>query len=553
VLACPETLPAGPVEVPMGHPLVRQTVEDCLTEATDADGFLEVVKGLASGRIERVAVDVPEPSAFARGVLSVKPYGFLDDAPLEERRTQAVLSRRVVADRVADGIGALDPDAVARVRSEAWPEPRDAEETHEALLWMGYVEDGEAEAWRPWLLALAAAGRVVREGARWFAVEATRDPKEVLRGRLEALGPVLPEAVGDDASLAALEAEGAVLRVRWEGRDAWCERRLLARIQRHTLDRLRREIEPVSAADYLRFLAAWQHADGSRRLEGPRGVAEVVRQLAGFEAPAALWESRILPRRVEGYRREWLDQLTLGGEVAWGRLFGAGASAVRATPIALFPREDLDLWLGLAPAPAAPALDGPAAQALAALRERGALFPQEIARHARLLPSYVERALADLLAQGLVTCDAFAGLRQLLVPPSRRRHPFATVGRWSLLRREGPVVSDDEAVARRLLLRTGVVFRRVLLRERLPVPWRDLVRALRRLELRGEVRGGRFVAGFDGEQYALPEAVPLLRSVRRGGPRAPVEVCAADPLNQTGVLTPDERVPLAASRTVVVA
>jgi ATP-dependent Lhr-like helicase len=562
VLACPETLPPGPVEVPMDHPLVRQTVEDCLTEATDCDGLVEVLEGLRSGRIERVAVDVPEPSSFARGVLSVKPYGFLDDAPLEERRTQAVLSRRVVEDRVADGIGALDDDAVARVKAEAWPDPRDAEETHEALLWMGYVEDAEAEAWKPWLLALAGQGRVVREGSRWFAAEATRDPKEVLRGRLEAVGPVPAPSGGDDASLfRLLEAEGAVLRVRWGGRDAWCERRLLARIQRHTLDRLRREIEPVPAAEFVRFLAAWQHADESRRLDGPRGVAEVVRQLAGFEAPAALWESRILPLRVRGYRREWLDQLTLGGEVAWGRLFGAGACPVRTTPVTLFPREDLDLWLGLAPAPKEPGLDGPANQALAALAERGALFPQEIGRHARLLPTYVERALGDLLSRGLVTCDAFAGLRQLLVPPSRRKHPFATVGRWSLLRRGDAVVPDDEALARRLLLRTGVVFRRTLLRERVPTPWRDLVRALRRLELRGEVRGGRFVAGFDGEQYALPEAVTLLRSLRRrraeegdeGAKRPRVEVCAADPLNQTGFLTPDERVPTAPSKTVVVA
>jgi len=551
VLACPETLAPGPTEVPWDHPLVRQTVEDCLHEAMDVDGFLEVIEGLASGRIERVAVDVAEPSAFARGVLSAKPYGFLDDAPLEERRTQAVLARRVISDRVADGVGALDPEAIARVRAEAWPDPRDAEEVHEALLWMGYVTAEEARPWAEWLAGLASVGRVVREGDRWFATEASRDEKVVLRGRLEALGPVF----SDDPLLGALEAEGVVLRVRIEGREAWCDRRLLARIQRHTLDRLRKEIEPVPAADFLRFLAAWQHAEESRRLEGPRGVVEVVRKLAGFEAPAAAWEKSLLPLRVRGYRKEWLDQVTLSGEVSWGRLWGCGASAVRATPIALLPREDLDLWLSLSSPPGEDGLDGPALDALAALRAHGALFPQEIAKRARLLPSYVERALGDLVARGLVTCDAFSGLRQLVVPPSKRRAPVVTMGRWSPLERPAGVEIDAEAVARRLLARTGVVFRRTLERERLPTPWRDLLRALRRLELRGDVRGGRFVAGFDGEQYALPEAVTLLRAVRRekAATRAPLEVAAADPLNQLGILTPDARVPATAAKRVRIA
>jgi ATP-dependent Lhr-like helicase len=514
----------------------------------DVDGFLKVVEGLASGAIERVAVDVPEPSSFARGVLAARPYAFLDDAPLEERRTQAVLARRVAPARVVDALGALDPEAVERVREEAWPDPRDAEEVHEALLWMGYVTREEAEPWRAWLGELAAAGRVVLEGDRWFAAEASRDPLAVLRGRMEALGPV----ESDDPAMAALEAEGTVLRVRIGGREAWCDRRLLARIQRQTLERLRREIEPVSAADFLRFLGAWQHAAEEHRLEGPRGVAEVVRQLAGVEIPASLWERRILPLRVKDYRRDWLDQLTMGGEVAWGRLWGSGASAVRATPLALFPREESDLWLSMAPLATPDGLGSDGAEVLAALDARGALFPQEIERHARLLPSRVETALGELLALGLVTCDAYSGLRQLLVPPSRRRHRVVAMGRWSRLRRPGEVVVDADAVARRLLARTGVVFRRTLARERMPVTWRDVVRSLRRMELRGDVRGGRFVAGFDGEQYALPEAIGLLRSVRRRGAAAPLEVAAADPLNLRGILTPDERAPAGTVRTVLV-
>ncbi|MFO0934282.1 MAG: DEAD/DEAH box helicase [Planctomycetota bacterium] len=552
VLACPETLTGGDVEVPWEHPLVRQTLEDCLHEAMDVDGFLEVLDGLRSGRVERVALDLPEPSAFARGVLAAKPYAFLDDAPLEERRTQAVLARRVQPDRVSDTLGALDPEAVARVREEAWPDPRDAEEVHEALLWMGHVTDAEAGPWRPWLDALAAAGRVEHADGRWRAVEASRDPVVVLRGRMEALGPV----EGDDPAFLALEAQGHVLRARLGGRDVWCDRRLLARIQRYTLDRLRRDIEPVPAATFLRFLAAWQHVDAAHRLEGPRGVAEVVRQLSGVEVPAAAWEAQVLPARVRDYRRDWLDALTLGGEVAWGRLWGEGASSLRAAPVALFPREDLPLWTGLAPSVAPAALDGPAAEVLAALRARGALFPQEIAAHARLLPSHVERALGDLAARGLVTCDAWAGLRGMWTPPSRRRHAVPVMGRWSCFRREGAPTEVTpelaETVALRLLARTGVVCRRTLLRERLPVPWRDVVRALRLLELRGGVRGGRFVAGIDGEQYALPEAVTRLRAARRDGPGAPVEVSAVDPLNYTGILVPGDRVPPQVRRRITV-
>jgi ATP-dependent Lhr-like helicase len=511
VLACPETMAPGDVEVPWDHPLVAQTVEDCLTEAMDADGFLEVVRGLAEGAIDRVARDVPEPSSFARGILSAKPYAFLDDAPLEERRTQAVMARRTLDARLQDTLGALDPGAVAQVKDEAWPEPRDAEEVHEALLWMGYVLDAEARAWRPWLDGLRAAGRVVLEDDRWFATEASRDPRTVLRGRMEALGPV----ESDDPEMKALEAEGVVLRVRVGGREAWCDRRLLARIHQVTLDRLRREIEPVSAADFEHFLACWQHLDPAHRAEGPRGVFEVIAKLAGTEHPAKAWESEVLPSRVRGYRREWLDELTLSGEVAWGRLFGAGSCAVRSTPIAVVPREDLPLWLGLAPAPAEPPADAGARAVLEALRGKGALFAREIAAATRLLPSYVERALGELIAHGLATCDAWSGLRQLLTPPSRRRRPMASMGRWSSFRTGTEVVVDAEALARRLLLRTGVVFRKTLLRERITVPWRDVVRALRILELRGEVRGGRFVAGYDGEQYALPEAVTRLRAARR--------------------------------------
>jgi ATP-dependent helicase Lhr and Lhr-like helicase len=545
VLACPETLPGGPIEVPMEHPIVAQTIEDCLTEAMDLEGFLEVLRGLRDGSIERRAVDTVEPSAFARGILAAHPYSFLDDAPLEERRTQAVISRRVLDSRTSDELGTLDPEAIARVREEAWPQPADAEEVHEALLWMGYVTAEEGRPWQAWLTELAAGGRVLREGDRWFAAEAIREPKAVLRGRMEALGPIPGKDV-DDSHFRELEAEGVVLRTRIAGSEAWCDRRLLARIHRYTLERLRREIAPVSAAQFLRFLGCWQHVDPDHRLEGPRGVAEVVSQLAGFEVPAAAWEGSVLPARVRGYKREWLDQLTLSGEVTWGRLWGSGASAVRRTPVCLVMREDLDEWASLAAQGEAREPTGTALEVSEALAARGAMFFQELARTTKLPPAFVEAGLTELIGLGRVTCDSFAGLRWLIVPAWRRKGGGPAAGRWSLVRREAAAAPSPEFVARRLLRRTGVVFRKTIAREKLPVLWRDIARVCRTLEARGEIRGGRFVAGFDGEQYALPEAVTLLRTVRRRGESpgdpAPVLVSAADPLNFRGILTPDERI-----------
>jgi ATP-dependent Lhr-like helicase len=546
--ACGETLPPGDIVVPYHNPMVRQTVEDCLHEAMDVDGFLEVLRGLKDGRIERVALDTPEPSAFAHGILAAQPYAFLDDAPLEERRTQAVLARRTLDATSADELGALDPEAIRRVREEAWPAPTNAEEVHEALLWMGYVTESEGAPWESWLEDLQAAGRVEREGDRFFAHEASRDPKEVLRGRLEALGPI----VSDDPLLLELEREGTVLRGRFEGQSGWCNRRLLARIHRYTLDRLRKEIEPVTASELLRFLTCWQHVDEEHRLEGQRGVNDVVRQLAGLEVPALAWEANVLPARVRGYRREWLDELVLSGEVAWARVWGSAASPIRTTPVCLLPRDDMHSWLALSKPVDPGALVGVARDLFRALSARGAMFPQELARECRVLPSQLENGISELISRGVVTCDSYAGLRSLLVPASRRRVRATSAGRWSLLRRDPEEAPAVEMVARQLLRRTGVVFRRTIAREKQPFLWRDLLRALRTLEARGEVRGGRFVAGFDGEQYALPEAVSLLRSVRRRGPKDPTYASAADPLNFRGILTPDERVsPLARQKVLV--
>jgi len=558
-VACPENLPAGDLPIPMEHPLVRQTIEDCLTEATDVEGLIEILKRLRSGAIEKVAVDTPEPSAFARAILSSAPYSFLDDAPLEERRTQAVISRRTLDPGALDQIGALDRVAVDRVREEAWPQPETAEEVHEALLWMGFVTDEEAAPWLSWLTQLTSQQRVVHEANRWVAADGPREPKKILLGRLEALGPVFErdpriELAGSEtaAVLLELEREGSALRTRLEGKTAWCERRLLARIHRYTLESLRREIEPVSAAEFLRYLTCWQHVDEDHRVEGPRGTAEVLTQLAGFEAPAWSWEAQILPRRVRDYRREWLDELTLAGEFVWGRLWGGGGSAIRVTPIAIVAREDMDMWVRLSKCPDPEALRGPARDLLDVLSVQGAMFPQELQKCAKLPAAYAEMGLADLISRGLVTCDSFAALRQMITPPSRRKRPVKAVGRWSMFRQAFEPQTANEFLAKQLLRRTGVVFRKILEREKLPIGWAGLARVFRMMELRGEVRGGRFVAGFSGEQFALPGAVELLRAVRRRGLIEPVTVAAVDPLNFQGILTPIERVASTCKQKVLV-
>lgn len=599
-IACPETLPGGDLPVPMEHPLVRQTVEDCLHEAMDVDGFLEVMDGLATGRIERVACDTAEPSAFARGILASQPYTFLDDAPLEERRTQAVLSRRTLDPRIADNLGALDPDAVARVQDEAWPRAESAEEVHESLCWIGYVTRAEAASWDEWLAELKHQGRVTLEGDCWYATDATRDPLQVLKGRMEALGPIsaddprIAACAGADSIevlLTQLENNGAILRTRIAARNAWCERRLLARIQRYTIDRLRSEIEPVSTMVFLQYLSCWQHVDPEYKLEGPLGVKTVLRQLAGFQIPSAAWESAVLPLRVGDYRQEWLDELTLQGEFAWGRLWGDGAAAARIAPVSLIPREDLERWLALSSPPRATALYHPAREILRALNERGPMFATDLQRSAKLLSSYVEMGLSELVARGLVTCDSFGGLRQLVRGASRHRASSKSrparaygEGRWSLFRpprqesasmeldaqpsdalrarakaarryERAPEVDDELAyfVARQMLQRTGIVFRRTMLREKQPLPWYPILRALRHMELRGEVRGGRFVAGFSGEQYALPEAVDLLRKIRKRSALPPLKVSAADPLNFAGILTTDSKVSPTSKTSVILA
>jgi ATP-dependent Lhr-like helicase len=590
-IACAENL-VGEREVP-DHPLTNQAIADALHEAMDIEGLERLLKHIESGEVRIVACDLTEPSPLAMEVLSARPYAFLDDAPLEERRTQAVMGRRWQDPDSASDLGRLDPDAIARVREEAWPDPIDAEELHDSLLWLSFLTEAEVAAgpgWTGWLADLARDRRVVHleERGLWIAAERAAEfaenaseeaLNEILRGRLEGLGPVTPTELaaplrltgGDIAgALAWLEGDGSVMRGRFSAgvtEEQWCDRRLLARIHHYTLRRLRAEIDPVAAKDYLRFLFAWQHVAEDTRLAGPDSLPVVLGGLEGYEAPARAWETEILPARIKDYEPDWLDAQCQAGKVAWARLTvppsapgkTRPSTPVRATPIALLDRRHVPLWMALVPSAEAGDPSPHAKTLLECLKQDGALFFDELTGASHLLRSQAEDALGELVALGLVTSDSFAGLRALLVPSNQRKprtgarrrgrvlhFDIENGGRWSVIRRprrDGAESSRDAAVeqaARTLLRRYGVVFWRMLARESawLP-PWRDLLRVYRRMEARGEIRGGRFVAGFSGEQYALPEAVGALREIRRKPePDQWVSLSAADPLNLAGILTP---------------
>ena len=541
-VACQDNL-QGAREIP-DHPLVNQALRDALEEAVDLHGLETQLRRLCAGEIRTVAKDTPEPSVLSHELLNSAVYTFLDDAPLEERRTRAVYTRRATEARSADDLGALDPAAIERVRAEAWPVANTADEMYDALMVAGFIRTSELAPHWPALLN-ELGERALKRGDAWLAYERKDDdPVEILASRLEVLGPVtgrelkIPDA---NTALLQLEGQGRILRGRFT-RNAveieWCDRRLLARIHRYTLNRLRAEIEPVSAADFMRFLLHWQHVAGEDQVKGVEGLAAVIEQLEGFELAAAAWEHDVLPARVADYGAEQLDRLCLSGRVAWGRLTPGSRAPLRTSPIALLLREHAAHW---SMEKVAPELSSEAGAVREALQKRGASFFNELVNTTRLLPAFVERALAELAGAGLATADSFAGLRALLAPPEKRRALVETAGRWSLLVSERN--DDVEAVARTLLKRYGVVFRSMLQRESGLPAWRELVRAYRRMEARGEIRGGRFVAGFGGEQFAAADAVGRLRAVRRMEALDELVVLsAADPLNLIGILTPQARI-----------
>jgi ATP-dependent Lhr-like helicase len=695
--ACFENI-AGDRQLP-DHPLVNQAVRDCLEEAMDFDGLAKVLERIHSGQIVCVARDTAEPSVLTHEILNAKPYAFLDDAPLEERRTQAVYTRRAGAPSSAGDLGALDQAAIDRVRDEERPDPRDADELHDILLTVGFLTTDEVEAIPKELfqelvkarragIALCAnpnlvfpslvipsaslvipsvsegsggAGgaeglpqaskpmTVARDSSQaattlplWIAAErlpelqavhpdatipsalaapASRTERtwsrgeaivELLRGRMTILGPATPfqlaramaiEESDVDTALLALEGEGVVLRGSFTPRALarartfetlvgypspvveWCDRRLLARIHRYTLNRLRSEIEPAGVADFVRFLFDWQHVAPSARLSGAEGLSTVIGQLDGFEVAASAWERTILPARMDRYEPSLLDMLCLTGEVGWGRLspptiggsqprleIAAGSGPTPApllaaegavlsrivgvTPIALFLRQNSRFWQALRvsadrdPQLLLDSLSGNASAALEVLSCRGASFSRDVAAACDLDDQELSGALAELVSAGLVVSDGFAGLRALIQAAPERQRPrdsrTALSGRWSIVGEESSETAREmavEAQALGFLRRYGIVFRRIVAREANAAPWRELTRVYRRLEARGEIRGGRFVAGMSGEQFASKEAVERLREIRRQKPDgAVVVISAADPLNLTGILMSNERV-----------
>jgi len=590
--ACPENL-TGPIRIP-DHVLVRETLSNCLHEAMDLDGFLAILREIENGTLQTVAIDTPEPSVFCHEILNANPYAYLDDAPLEERRARAVQLRRTTRDDV-DGAGILDPAAIAEVAADSWPVVRDGDELHDALTTLIVLPP--VAHWQTWFDELVAqrrafvmlspspalrinsvegrheywtcAERLEIARAAYGAASPAREEAvtEILRGWLESSGPIAPGEMAQRlsldeetimAALLRLETQGQVLRGRFTAAaqsEQWCNRRVLARIHRLTLGRLRREIEPVTAAQYMAFLQRWQHVTPSTRLHGIDGTLQIVRQLEGYEIPSVAWEGQILPSRIAGYKPEYLDRLCYAGDVMWGRLSphpaleprdAAERRRVRPTrlaPLALFLRANADELI-VRRQNNVEALSAAGHEVLEQVERLRAPFFAEIVRATKRLPSEVEEALWQLVAAGLVTADGFDALRSLSDAKRRlgekglRARPRSSSGRWTLLQATTERIAPD-VFARRLLARWGVVFRDVIARESLAPRWRELLIALRRMEARGEIRGGRFVAGFVGEQFALPEAIDALRAVRRTG--AGVErlpLGAYDPLNLAGIITP---------------
>ena len=648
-IACQDNIVGERTRQVPDHPLVNETLRDCFTEAMDLDGLTAILTQIEAGVIRCVAVDTPIPSPFSHEILNANPYAFLDDAPLEERRARAVEMRRTLPSQLAGEVGALDPAAIEEVQRESWPVVRDPDELHDALLTLVWLPVEELKDWAIHLPRLREEGRAIelvargegREARGWVAKEQQTQVETALAGGdettfdaivlgwMESIGPTTAMELGArlhlqseavSHALLRLEASGQVLRGQFRPRVAlstqdsalsgapeWCHRRLLARIHRLTIGRLRKEIEPVTAAEFMSFLLRWQHVAPGARLHGEAGLADVIAQLAGFEAAASAWEPQLLRARLAKYEPEYLDRLCLSGAVSWGRLsphprLAQGGDLDRrrivptsVAPIGVFPREESEWLMEAFHADAASAGPDPFIQLSAvaqdlrrSLSERGASFFADLVRMTNHLPTEVEEGLWELVATGLVTADGFDNLRALMDPRRRRaegrgrsRRPRHSAGRWSLLRNAvspqpstpttqhsapstqslapgaSPITHHasplTDQVARQLLRRYGVVFRDLLARESLVQSWRDLLVQYRRMELQGEIRGGRFVSGFVGEQFALPEAVQSMRALRQTGFGLDQEVklSACDPLNLAGVLLPGPRIPAVPTNLLV--
>jgi ATP-dependent Lhr-like helicase len=625
--ACFENI-EGDIQIP-DHPLVREVMQDVLQEAMDLEGLLTVLRGINDGSIRCLAVDTPVPSQFAHELLNANPYAFLDEAGLEERRTRAVSLRGTIPPSVLEQAGKLDPHAIHTVRNECWPDIRGEHELHDLLMSLVALPIGMADAsrcpqWDKWYECLARTGRAQTMKAGdipcWVATERldyartlwlgesidglAKDAalKKCAQGWVQILGPVTAKSFAEmlcvDPALVfqtfiAMEVQGLLMRGSFE-RPAtevdheieWCERRILQRIHKLTIGILRKEIEPVAPAAFMRWLLCWQHLAAQTQLAGEEGLLEALAQLEGFEAPAIEWERSLLPARVADYNPAWLDRLCLSGAVGWGRVsphpaFAAGDGAgprrvipSNAAPITFYLRDSAE-WLALALRDQCveerklnQALTPDGLRAWELLQQRGACFVEDIQRLLNLTRHEAHSALWELAAAGLAAADGFDQLRTMIDPErkpaavSAHRKLRNAAGRWSLFSTDIAAPSDAlekarrddvaiESAARMLLTRYGVAFRDLVARESNVPKWGVLLRMLRRLEDRGEIRGGRFVSGFGGEQFALPEAVESLRAARHRDTQGTITVAGADPMNLAGILIPGERVPAVPGRSVV--
>jgi ATP-dependent Lhr-like helicase len=624
--ACQENV-TGPIEIP-DHLLVRQTIDDTLHEALDVDGACALLQRIEAGEVRVHCCDTTEASVLSHEIITARPYAFLDDEELQNRRTNAVQLRRGLAVDLAS-IGSLDPAAIDRVRAEIDPSPTSADDLHDLL--SSLVALPARSEWRSSWEELVARGRaqaIDHQGTElWCTVEGLDDARRALdrdadigpaarmvRGHLEMVAIATADelsritTLGPDriaGALATLEHEGFALQGRYTpqavrapsttaaqdttaAREAthapevagteWAARRLLARMHSYSRRSRRETVQPATAQDFMRFLLRWQHVAPGTQLTGEAGLTTVLEQLQGFEAAAVAWEPDLLAGRLRHYEPAWLDRLCHDGEVAWLRPSPPArpdadapmAAPSKAMPIAVVYRGDLSWLLAAARAssPAAEPTVGATAEIIEVLRQRGASFATDLAVATRRLPDDIERGLWAGVARGLIMCDGFGAIRSRVVtnqvrPTHRRmsrlgrsaRTTVGSAGRWSLVPSADSAVDRDdlvEAVAEQLLSRWGVVFRDVAVRDSLPVPWRDLQWALRRLEDRGLVQGGRFVTGFSGEQYALPAAAEQLAHVRKtpcSGER--VVVNGTDPLNLVGTIVPGESVPAVRTNRVV--
>ncbi len=617
-LACLENI-AGDREIPE-HPLVNQTIHDCLYDAMDIEKLEEILELIYQDKIEMISMDVTEPSPLAQEILVAQPYAFLDNVPIEERRVNAVMKRRWVEVEDAKNLGQLDTAAINKVKEEAWPQVENPDELYEALALGGFLTLHEvknkegSEAWFSFLNELMNENRATilktqKDGVLLcIAIErlpefkkiypnATIEPEievperikksikipknplvEIIRGRLEILGPVTVRSIAASMGLSrneilqallALENEGFVFRGKYSRglpEDEWCERRLLARINRYTIETLRKSIEPVSKADFMRFLFRWQHVMPEEESNRQNLLPVILEQLAGFDAQAVSWEGDILPTRLGEYNYMWLDLLCMSGSYIWGRFNYMNNSKsnekinspIRTTPITFIERQNLDTFINQSEKNnSGGKFSSYANLVLQELDKNGALFFDQIRFNTKLLDTQVENALCELISHGVITSDSFTGLRALLIPDKylneKRRSKkmlfsLQQAGRWWKINPEQEQQDNHEEtierIAMMLLKRYGIVFRKLAEKEKLLPHWRDLLRFYRRMEARGEIRGGRFIDGFWGEQFALPEAVARLRSIRNEEKDGKfVVISASDPLNLTGVITPGKRIP----------